>query len=90
SVSTGDVQSISIVGDDAIVENVKTKEKDGTLYVSYNNFLWRLFLPKEIHIDVSVYTQELESLSMEGIAESVVSGVSGETLVISLLGEGSL
>lgn len=82
--------NVTVEGDEAIVANVATDVRNGTLFISYKSPFLKLFLSDESYVTVSLIAPSIDSVTLTG--RGTISGDIGtaDTLALGLHGEGDI
>lgn len=82
----GGATSLSLVGDDNLLQYVTTEVEDGTLVIGMESGSYDF----EVDLVVTLATPRLESLAVLGSADCELSGFSGGALELSIAGSGEV
>jgi hypothetical protein len=86
TVVAGDTYTVQITADSALTDGVTTRIDDGILVID-ENWSFRVRSPR---IDVYVTVPSLESVSLAGVGDFMISGVDTEVFDVSLAGTGDI
>lgn len=86
----GDETTLTIEGDDNIVEMIRTTVRGDRLVIDAQSSLWGLNLRSAIDLTYTITTPTLEKLDLTGAGDVYADGFTAEDLALEISGAGSL